>query len=357
MHARQKIPHDRYADAVVAVAERRALDFAGRRAVSLYFGGGTPGLWRADCIARVIEAIAVRFGAPSEITVEANPDDLPIDHLARLRDAGVNRLSLGVQSLQPRHLHSLGRLHGADEARRAVEDARAVGFDNLSLDLMFALPAQTMGELDKDLAGVLALEPEHLSIYNLTVEDRTPFGAMKRDGLMAFPEDGVAAEMYEIVIARLQRAGFDHYEVSSFCRPGRAAVHNTLYWTGGEYLGLGCSAHSHLRLPDGRGRRFANVRSVDKYFAVPDGGDTTIMSEELSADALEREAVWLGLRLMAGIDRAAHAALYGSDPVERHDHEVRRLKQEGLVEVTPERLRLTRQGLLFADEVGARFLE
>jgi oxygen-independent coproporphyrinogen-3 oxidase len=325
--------------------------------VSLYFGGGTPGLWRADCIARVLGAVTERFGAPEEVTVEANPDDLPIDHLGRLRDAGVTRLSIGVQSLEKRHLHTLGRLHGAEQAERAVADARAVGFDNLSLDLMFALPAQTMGELARDLSGLLALEPEHLSVYNLTVEDRTPFGAMKRDGLLAFPEDGVAAEMYEIVIERLVRAGYAHYEVSSFARPGRRALHNTLYWTGGEYLGLGSSAHSHVRLPDGGGARFSNQRSVDKYLAAPlTGQGPTVMREELSADALEREAVWLGLRLLDGLERAAHAARFGADPADRHVEEVRRLTNEGLLNVTPERLQLTRKGLMFADEVGARFL-
>jgi oxygen-independent coproporphyrinogen-3 oxidase len=360
VHARQKIPHDRYAEAVLKELALRAPLFAERRAVSLYFGGGTPGLWRADCVARVIGAVAERFGMPSEITVEANPDDLPVDHLARLGDAGVNRLSIGVQSLEPRHLHALGRLHGAGEAERAVADARAAGFDNLSLDLMFALPGQSMGELERDLRGLVALEPEHLSVYNLTVEERTPFGAMKRDGLLAFPEDGVAVEMYEIVIERLLRAGFSHYEVSSFARPGKRAGHNTLYWTGGEYLGLGSSAHSHVRLPDGGGRRFSNERSVDKYFAAlsddrPEG-DPTAMSEDLSADALEREAVWLGLRLLDGLDRAAHAARFGRDPVDRHVQEVGRLTKEGLVTVTKERLQLTRKGLLFADEVGARFL-
>ncbi len=348
VHARKAIPHDKYADAVVRELEFRAPTFEGKSAVSLYFGGGTPGLWRADCVARVITAVSERFSAPTEITVEANPDDLPIDHLSRLREAGVNRLSIGVQSLEPRHLHTLGRLHGADEARRSVADARAVGFENLSLDLMFALPAQTMGELDRDLSGMLEMEPDHLSIYNLTVEDRTPFGAMKRDGLLAFPDDGVAAEMYEIVIARMERAGFSHYEVSSFARPGRAALHNTLYWTGGEYLGLGCSAHSHVG-----NLRFANVRSVDKYFVSE---DPTVMREVLDDDHLEREAVWLGLRLLAGVDRAAHRARFGRDPVDHHAEEVRRLTEEGLVKVTGERLHLTRRGLMFADEVGARFL-
>jgi oxygen-independent coproporphyrinogen-3 oxidase len=353
VHARQKIPHEKYAAAVLNELSFRESMFSGRRARSLYFGGGTPGLWRADCVAGVIAAVTARFGAPSEITVEANPDDLPVDHLTQLRAAGVNRLSIGVQSLEARHLHALGRLHGAEEAACAVEDARAVGFDNLSLDLMFALPGQSMGELERDLSGLLAMAPDHLSVYNLTVEERTPFGAMKRDGLLAFPEDGVAAEMYEIVIARLERAGFAHYEVSSFARTGRQALHNTLYWTGGEYLGLGSSAHSHVRYPDGRGLRFSNERSVDRYFAAT---DPTAMRDELSPETLEGEAVWLGLRLLDGVDRKAHAARFGADPVDRHAEEVGRLTKEGLVNVTDGRLRLTHRGLLFADEVGARFL-
>jgi oxygen-independent coproporphyrinogen-3 oxidase len=365
VHARARIPHDRYADAVVRELAVRAPLFDGRRAVSIYFGGGTPGLWRPDCIARVVAAIRARLAVAgdAEITVEANPDDLPRAQLDALRAAGVNRLSLGVQSLEPRHLHTLGRLHGPDEAHRAVTEARAAGFDNLSVDLMFALPTQLVSELDRDLDGLLALAPEHLSIYNLTVEERTPFGAMERAGLIAIADSGVQAEMYERVMARMARAGFEHYEISSYARPGRRARHNTLYWTGGEYLGLGCSAHSHRRLDEG-GERFATVRSVDDYFAVqqrmgsaPLPEDPALyLYERLSADALEREGLWLGLRLLDGVDRAAHAARHGLDPALRHAGEVARLAAEGLLEVTPERLRLSARGVLFADEVGARFL-
>src|SRR5207248_3113637 len=136
--------------------------FEGRRAVSLYFGGGTPGLWRPDCLGSVVQAVRERFGLEGEVTVEANPDDLPAEQLAGLRAAGVNRLSIGVQSLQPKHLATLGRLHGADEARTAVREARKTGFANISIDLMFALPSQTMSELENDLDGVLAMEPEHV---------------------------------------------------------------------------------------------------------------------------------------------------------------------------------------------------
>jgi oxygen-independent coproporphyrinogen-3 oxidase len=352
VHARQRIPHERYAEGVLRELELRASLFEGRRAISAYFGGGTPGLWKPECIAQVVAGVRGRFGLEDgEITVEANPDDLPREQLEGLRAAGVNRLSIGVQSLEPKHLHTLGRLHGPEEARRSVREARAIGFTNLSLDLMFALPGQTLQELERDLDGLLALEPDHVSIYNLTIEERTAFHALARRGELKVLEASLAADMYERVMQRLAQAGFGHYEISSYARPGKRAVHNTLYWTGGEYLGLGCSAHSFRRTAEG-GERFSVVRNVDEWLKEPRVVDTT----RLDPVALEREAVWLGLRLLDGIDRKGHARLHGEDPVERHRDEVGRLAREGLAEVTPERLKLTPRGVLFADEVGARFL-
>ena len=358
VHARARIPHEQYAAAVRRELDERAPLFAGRRLTSVYFGGGTPGLWRADCIGEVLAAVRATFaraeGATGEleVTVEANPDDLPREQLEGLRAAGVNRLSLGVQSLEPKHLATLGRTHAAGTAGRALGDARRVGFANISVDLMFGIPSQTLTELESDLAGILALAPEHVSVYNLTVEERTAFGGLQRAGLLAVPDSGVCAEMYERIDARLAAAGLGHYEISSWARPGRRAVHNTLYWTGGEYLGLGCSAHSFRRLPDGGGERFSVARSVDEWLRAP----SVATRETLDAAALEREAVWLGLRFLDGIDRARHAALHGVDPVAAHADEVRRLQDEGLVTVTTERLALTPRGILFADEVGARFV-
>jgi oxygen-independent coproporphyrinogen-3 oxidase len=356
VHARQRIPHEAYAQAVRAELELRAPLFAGRTLTSVYFGGGTPSLWRADCVAGVLAAVRATFAADApdaiEVTLEANPDDLPRAQLEALCAAGVNRLSLGVQSLQPKHLRTLGRLHDGDQARRAIVDARAVGFARLSADLMFGLPSQTMAELDADLDGLLALEPDHLSVYNLTVEERTPFARLQRQGALLLPDDGVAAEMYQHIDQRLGAAGLGHYEISSWARPGRRAAHNSLYWTGGEYLGLGCSACSFRRLPDGAGERFAVVRGVDAYLREP----ALASQERLEPAALEREAVWLGLRLLDGIERAQHARRHGVDPVVAHAAEVERLVAEGLVELTPERLKLSPRGVLFADEVGARFV-
>jgi oxygen-independent coproporphyrinogen-3 oxidase len=357
VHARQRIPHDEYADAVVRELALRESLFAGRRLTSVYFGGGTPGLWRATALGRVLAAVRDRF-APAdprqemEVTVEANPDDLPREQLEGLRAAGVTRLSLGVQSLQPKHLHVLGRTHAAVEAVKAVENARASGFTRISIDLMFALPSQTLSDLDRDLDGILNMQPEHVSIYNLTVEERTAFAAMARTGALALPDSGVAAEMYERIDARLERAGFGHYEISSWARPGHRSVHNSLYWTGGEYLGLGCSAASFRRLPDGGGERFSAVRSVDKWLRAPELAEC----ERLDRAALEREAIWLGLRLVDGIERAQHRRLHGVDPVDGHAQEIEKLLHERFIDVTPEKLRLTHKGILFADEVAQRFL-
>jgi oxygen-independent coproporphyrinogen III oxidase len=356
VHARARIPHEQYARAVQSELADRAPLFDGRVLASVYFGGGTPGLWRADCLGSVLSSVRATFAATAdaeiEITVEANPDDLPREQLDGLRAAGVNRLSLGVQSLEPKHLATLGRTHDRAQAERAVAEARAAGFQRLSIDLMFGMPSQTLTELESDLAGVLAMEPDHVSVYNLTVEERTAFGGLQRAGLLSVPDSGVCAEMYERIDARLTAAGLSHYEISSWARPGRRARHNTLYWTGGEYLGLGCSAHSFRRLPDGGGERFSVARSVDEWLREP----AVAMKETLDAAALEREAVWLGLRLLDGIDRAAHARLYGVDPAQKHADEVARLVAEGLLLVTPERLKLTARGVLFADEVGARFV-
>jgi oxygen-independent coproporphyrinogen-3 oxidase len=353
VHARQRIPHERYQHAVLAELDERAPLFAGRQTVSVYLGGGTPGLWEPACVGEVVRAVLARFpGAPEvEVTLEANPDELPLERLEGYRSAGVNRLSLGVQSLQPKHLQTLGRLHGPDEPREAVRNARRAGFTSLSLDLMFGLPGQTLAELDLDLDGLVAMEPDHLSIYNLTIEERTAFGALARKGTLKVPDNGLCADLYARVIERVTGAGFRHYEISSFARPGRQAVHNTLYWTGGEYLGLGSSASSFRRVGAG-GERFSTVKSVDDYYKSP----AIAQREELDAAALEREAVWLGLRFLDGIDRAAHARLYGADPIARHADEIARLTREGLVLVSADRLRLTPRGILFADEVGARFL-
>jgi oxygen-independent coproporphyrinogen-3 oxidase len=392
IHVRRTIPHRRYADAVARELARRAPLYAERELVSIYFGGGTPSLWEPDCVAAVVRAI--RAALPSriapEVTLEANPDDLPRERLDAYREAGANRLSIGVQSFAPSQLVVLGRTHDAAQARRAVADARAAGYARLSLDLMYALPGQDPAALERDLDELCALAPDHVSIYQLTVEERTPFGASARRGSLRLPEPALQADLADAVDARLRAAGYAHYEVSSYARPGARAVHNALYWSGGEWVGLGCAAHSFRRILDGSGggERWSTVKNVDEYLrrveALPPGNESNVRAEEgptlplppetpwtstlagdpllahhepLAADTLAREAMWLGLRqLEDGVDRAGYAARHGADPVARFPVEVERLRAAGLLAVDGARLRLTRRGALLADEVALHFL-
>jgi oxygen-independent coproporphyrinogen-3 oxidase len=357
VEVRDQIPHDAYADAVIAeLAERRAW-FAGAGALqSIYFGGGTPGLWRPDALGRVIEAARHAFGEPPlsalEITVEANPGELTGAGLLALRERGVNRLSLGAQSFDDGLLRTLGRNHDGAAIPAAVAGARAAGIDNLSLDLMFGLPGQSLADWQRAVQSCLALEPEHVSAYALTVERGTPFGALARAGRLPRPDDEATATMFTWGRRALAAAGLEPYEISSYARPGHRARHNSLYWRsrGAAYLGVGASASSFRPLDDGTGWRFANPRATASYLRDP----APVQVERRSAGDLENEALWLGLRTAGGVDRVAHRQAYGRDPLERRDQGAARCASAGWLAISDAHLRLTEAGLLFADEVAAR---
>lgn len=374
---RKEIPHERYLRAVLTELACKAPLYPDRRAVSIYLGGGTPSLWRPDCVAAVVAAVAVAFppppGCTPELTLECDPNGVDANQLVALRQAGINRLSIGAQSLQPRHLHQLGRRHAPGDVPTIIERARAAGFTNLSLDLMIGLIDQRRDELDADLRGVLALQPEHVSLYQLTIEPGTALAASIRAGRRAPPSDEEQADAYDRVREVLGAAGYHHYEISSFARrragdPDYRARHNRLYWTLGEYLGLGVSAHSFRWLqPGSGGERFANERGVESYLKVWASGDHPpiesaaaapglALHEHRDAAALSREALWLGLRALDGLSRAAYAAVHGQDPLVAHAARIDDLQRRGLLEVAGDLLRLTRRGVLFADEVGAAFL-
>jgi putative oxygen-independent coproporphyrinogen III oxidase len=350
------IPHQRYADAVLAELEARAPRYPGRELVSIYFGGGTPALWHAAQIERVIRRIRERFPAPAplEITVEANPNDCTPRTLAALAAAGVNRLSIGAQAFRDDELVQLGRDHDARAAAAAVVNARAAGFASVSLDLIFALPGRSLADWQGTLARALELAPDHLSVYQLTVEERTPlYQAVVRGEVVPAPDDD-CAEQFLAADAALGAAGYQHYEVSSYARPGRRARHNSLYWRGVDYLGLGNGAHSLLvHAEDASAERFGNHRSVVRYLAAaPAGPDAPLADDPLVAEhtvldaaALAADQVWLGLRTADGIERAALRCAPA---------ELERLVAAGLLTVDDFRVRPTARGLLFADEVGAR---
>ena len=369
--ARAEIPHDRYADAVVAEIEARASWFrlgettaqAGSpRLASIYFGGGTPGLWRPEALGRVIAAGRHAFpddpAAPSiEITVEANPGEVDEAVLSALRGQGVNRLSLGLQAVEDRLLSAIGRNHDAAAGPAAVRAARAAGIDNLSVDLMFGLPGQSLDDWKGAVDVVLALGPDHVSAYALTIERGTPFGARARKGDLVVPDDDQAALMQEWARDALAGAGLAQYEVSSYARQGRRAVHNALYWTGAPYLGVGCSAASFRPVTDGSGWRFSNARATETYLrdAAAGGGSPEPAQVEKRAQVdLENEAVWLGLRTTDGVDRAAHVKRFGLDPVAARQVDVDWCVQRGWLNVDVARLWPTPAGLLFADDIAGR---
>ncbi len=354
------IPHDAYADAVIEELAARAAGFAGLPLVSIYFGGGTPGLWRPDALARVVDQVQSRFSRTAkEITVEANPGDLDPARLTALRDVGVNRISFGAQAFKDDLLRRIGRRHSAAAIPAAFDAARLAGFDNLCADLMFGLPGQGMDDWHASLAALCALGPEHITAYALTVEANTRFGSLERAGKLARPGDDAVAAMYSLCDEMLTAAGYEHYEISSYARPGRRAVHNSLYWTLDAYLGLGASAASFRPLATGTGWRITNPRSLRTYLAEAGASAEAPPSADIerrSPAQVEDEAIWLGLRMSDGVDRQAHARRYGQDPLALPE---RRAGAEtctaaGWLEVTPNRIRLTRAGLLFADEVAVR---
>ena len=309
----------------------------------------------------MIDAARRLFDAsgPLEITVETNPGEVTAESAAGLRAAGVNRVSLGMQAFQDHLLAAIGRQHNAAAIAAAVRALRAAGIDNLCADLMFGLPGQTVDDWRHSLDALVALCPEHITAYALTIERGTPFGALDRAGKLQRPDDESVAAMYVTAHELLQAAGLQHYEISSYARPGRRAVHNTLYWTGGAYLGVGASASSFRPLCDGTGWRFSNPRALATYLhsaAAGKGNPPPAKIERRTAEDLEDEGLWLGLRTCDGVDRAAHARRYGRDPLAFAERAAasRKCVDAGWLSVTPDRLRLTVTGFLFADEVSSR---
>ncbi len=322
---------------------------------TIYFGGGTPSLLSGAEVERILDACRKAFElvAGSEITLEANPESVSPDSLARYREAGVNRLSFGVQSFRDAELRRLGRLHSADTARSALGLARAAGFDNVSLDLMMWLPEQRVDEWLLSVDALIDARPEHASLYLLELYPNAPLrDEMARAGWSLAPDED-AADMYLEAMGRLDAGGYHQYEISNVARPGREARHNVKYWKDGEWLGFGCGAHSTRA-----GVRWRNVPATMEYIRRLDAG-ATVVAERRTLDEHERveEALFTGLRLTAGLDLAGIEARYGVDVWGRYGSELGRFVDAGLLLHQPhQRLALSRPGMLLANEVMAVFI-
>jgi oxygen-independent coproporphyrinogen-3 oxidase len=328
-----------YAAACVRDVERRYAGGGLPPATSVFFGGGTPSLLPGPLLARILGAIPRVAGA--EVSVECNPESTDAAKLDVWREAGVNRLSFGVQSMQPHVLASLGRVHGPALATRAVALARAAGFDNFNLDLIYGAAGESREDWRATLEGALALDPPHVSAYALTLEPGTPLARRVAAGDVAGPDDDDQAGKYEVADDALEAAGLGWYEISNWARPGHECAHNLLYWAQGEYLGVGCAAHGHTINPDGTARRWWNVRNPERYIDAVAGGRSPEAGEEtLGAATRGEEAVTLALRTRAGA-RAGHDA---------------GLVDDGLAAWRRGRLVLTRPGRLLANDATARLL-
>lgn len=350
-----EIPHRPYLTAVLDELGARAGDFAGRRLRSIYLGGGTPSLWRVDCLADAVSSVCAAFEARAadlEVTIEANPVDCTAERMAGWRAAGIDRVSIGVQSVRAAELVSLGRDHRMGDGPAAVDAALAAGFRRLSADLILGAPAGRAARepIERALAGAAALAGRgvpHLSIYELTYAEGTPLHRQVERGEVVPEDEDRLAELYEGAHALLGAAGYEHYEVSSYARPGARAVHNSLYWRAAEFLGLGSGASSFLRDPSGGGRRWTNHRSVGRYLAAP-AGERRAGGEELSAAALAADRVWLGLRTADGVAR---------DALDGNQRLADWLVEAGLAVAEGDRIRPTLRGFLYSDQVARRVLD
>ncbi len=362
-YAVREIPEARYREALVRELEAAAgsPSWEDARFDTVFFGGGTPSLFSADTIGHVLDRIRATFGIidGGEITLEANPGTLEgcaEEKLSAFRDAGVNRLSIGCQSFADRHLATLGRVHGTTDAVAAVEAARAVGFDNVSCDLIFAVPGQTLAEWGSDLDRVLDLNPEHVSTYGLTYESGTPLTRLRDSGgIDALPEE-TEREMFELTIERLTAAGYRHYEISNFAKPGRESRHNLGYWRWQDYLGVGAGAHGFCRSVDRDdgvfGARYSNVRQPEMYMTA-NGESRHATHETLDRSAAVSEYLMLGLRLLDGIDTRQFATQFGADLASAAPA-LPGLVAGGFLQTRSDHLALTAEGLMLADSVIVR---
>lgn len=349
---------ERYVAAVISEIKNWREIGGGSQVDTIYFGGGTPSLLTPAQIENILQAVRSRFEivAGAEITLEINPGDggqtaaAKQHNFSELRRLGVDRGSFGAQTFDDRDLKQLGRTHSAADIAKTFQQLRDAGFENINFDLIAGLPGQTLSGWQRNLEQALKLRPEHLSLYLLDVHEGTPLADQIRAGMRPKPDDDLAGEMYATMIEQVCAAGYEHYEISNFCLPGYEARHNTKYWTGAPYYGFGCSAHSY----DGHRRRWANERDATKYVVMIEMVQSPIVERtDLNEEDARSESIFLGLRLMRGIDLKNYQARFGKDLREQYNGELIRLIDAELIEIANDVLKLTTRGAVLSNEVFA----
>ena len=322
---------------------------------TVFFGGGTPTSLSEKQLDRLLEIVHQYVDVKSlrEFSTEANPDELTDGKLSVLKNGQVNRLSIGVQSFDEQLLKMIGRTHGANDPLKVIQSARSIGFENISIDLIYALPDQTIQQWEDTIDIALELDLPHYSGYSLIVEPKTVFYNLMNKGKLPLPGEDAETEMFSMLMQRMEQAGKSQYEISNFAVPGHQSIHNLIYWDNDEYAGVGAGAHGFLK-----GQRYANIGPLKKYMEKTDIGSRPIMeSHEVTPVEAMEEEMFLGLRKMEGVSFDAFHSKFGVHMVEIYDDALKELSGKGLIELSEDRIKLTRKGIFRGNEVFQQFLK
>ena len=320
---------------------------------TLYIGGGTPTALSASQLEVLLNGLTknLDLSALEELTIEANPGDLDADKIAVLKNSAVNRVSLGVQTFDDKMLKKIGRSHLEKDIYENIDRLKLAGFDNISIDLIYALPGQTMEQVKDNVAKAIGLDIPHMSLYSLILENHTVFMNRMRRGKLPLPKEELEAEMFEYIIAELEKSGFEHYEISNFSKPGFESRHNLMYWDNAEYYGIGAGASGYVN-----GVRYKNHGPIRHYLTAVEEGNARITEEHLIQKEQMEEEMFLGLRKKSGVSMTRFEEKFGRSFDGLYGEIVRDLVQQGLMQIDGDRVRMTKRGLFLGDTVAERFI-
>jgi len=342
-------PVDAYLQALIREFESYDI----KKLRTLYIGGGTPTSITAEQLEYLLTNLTkhLDLSALEEFTIEANPGDLTEDKIEVLKNSAVNRVSLGVQTFNDKHLKQIGRSHNEAQIYSTIENLKKAGFHNISIDLIYALPGQTMEDVKENVAKAIALDIPHLSLYSLILEHHTVFMNKMRRGKLQLPQEDLEAEMFEYIISELEKNGFEHYEISNFTKSGFESRHNLMYWDNAEYYGVGAGASGYLN-----GVRYRNRGPIQHYLKAVSEGNARLSEETLTKEEMMEEELFLGLRKKSGVSIARFEEKFGVSFEERYGQIVRELCNQGLLVPDDEVVRMTKKGLFLGDTVAERFI-
>ena len=320
---------------------------------TLYIGGGTPTALSASQLEVLLKGLtkSLDLSVLEELTIEANPGDLDADKIAVLKNSAVNRVSLGVQTFDDKMLKKIGRSHLEKDIYENIDRLKLAGFDNISIDLIYALPGQTMDQVKDNVEKAITLDIPHMSLYSLILENHTVFMNRMRRGKLPLPKEELEAEMFEYIIEELERSGFEHYEISNFSKPGFESRHNLMYWDNAEYYGIGAGASGYVN-----GVRYKNHGPIRHYLSAVEAGNARVTEEHLSQREQMEEEMFLGLRKKSGVSMARFEEKFERSFDELYGEIIRDLVQQGLMQIDGDRVRMTKRGLFLGDTVAERFI-